>query len=198
MNSRKMFAAGLASLVISPAVAGDWSGLYVGGQIGFLDYEDTTSIGVPSVPPVPAGGTLYDGSGAQYGVFAGYMQDFGQFVLGGEAALSFSSVDLDLTPTGGPGGRKVSQTTELKFKAGYDAGTVLPYAILGYAWQTVDLTGGDQDYDGMSYGLGLDYQLPSGMLAGAELLWYQLENDGPGSSLETDSMALNLRLSYRF
>lgn len=195
MRLRTLLGTAFSLLVATSALAEDWTGPYIGGQIGYLDYEDTTSIGVGSVPP---GGTLYDGSGAQFGVFAGYTHDFGQFVLGGEAALNRSSINLALTPTGSPAPREVTQTTEVKLRAGYDAGSVMPYAIVGYAWQTVDVPGGDQDYSGMSYGIGLDYVLRSGLVAGAEVLTYRLENDNPASSLKTDSMALNLRLSYRF
>lgn len=195
MKSGNMIGVVFSLLAVTPVMAADWTGAYFGGQIGFLDYEDKTSIGAGAVPP---GGTLYDGSGAQFGVYSGYLLDFGQLVLGGEAAFNLSSIELDLTPTGAPAPREVTQTREIKLRAGYDAGNMMPYALVGYAWQTVDLPAGDQDYDGMSYGIGLDYVLPSGLIAGAEILSYELENGTPGSSLETDSLAVNFRLSHRF
>ncbi len=197
MKAKITLLAAMAVSIVSPVAAEDWTGFYAGGQIGHFDYEDKTRV---DAPPVAIGTKFYDGSGSQLGVFAGYTHDFGQLVLGGEAALSFSSIDLDFVGPGGPllSQRTIKQTTELKLRAGYDAGKFQPYAIVGYASQVVETTSGDQDFDGMSYGAGIDYKLPSGLVAGAEVLWYDLESDVPASALKTDSMAVNLRLSYRF
>lgn len=187
----------LAVTIMAPAAAQDWTGFYAGGQIGYISYEDETST---NAPPIASGTKFYDGSGSQFGIFAGYTQDMGTWVLGGEVALNLSSVDLDFIGPGGPlsSARKIKKTAEIKLRTGYDAGEFQPYAILGYAWQEFETTSGDQDFDGISYGAGIDYKLPSGLVAGAEVLWYDLENGISASVLETDSMAVNLRLSYRF
>lgn len=187
----------VAASIATPVLAEDWTGFYAGGQIGYLNYKDKT---YPTGGVIPPGTTLYEGNGGQLGAFAGYTYDLGQFVLGGEVALNFSSLEPDLkTPAGVPSGRKVKQTTEIKFRAGYDAGDFLPYAIVGHGWQKLkDPTGATQKYDGLTYGVGIDYKMSSNLVAGAEFIWYELENNAPLSSLETDSSALNLRLSYRF
>ena len=58
--------------VVVAAPNADWSGLYVGGQLGYGDVDAS------------AGGL--DGSGFTTGLLAGYRADFGQFVAGVEAA----------------------------------------------------------------------------------------------------------------
>ncbi len=61
------------------AVTGDWTGGYVGGQLGYGNVE--------------CGGT--DGDGAFGGLHAGYQSDMGTFVVGGEVDYDFADIKLD-------------------------------------------------------------------------------------------------------
>ncbi len=197
MLKSSLFAIFLAASAATPLLAEDWTGFYAGGQIGHLNFKDKT---YPSKGVVLPGTTLYQGSGGQLGAFAGYTHDFGQFVVGGEVALNFSSLKPDFAVLPGvSSGRTVKQTTEMKLRVGFDGGAVLPYVVAGQAWQSIGVaTGATQNYRGMSYGVGVDYKVTSNIVAGAEFDWYKLKNTAPLSDLKTDSSVLNLRLSYRF
>jgi opacity protein-like surface antigen len=200
--NRTSILAGLATaLTLTPALADsttgtDWTGFYAGGQIVWMDVEYPTS------SPVVVGGIAFDGNGAGVGLHAGYNHDFGDFVLGAEVSLDFPSVDIELTPTGSPAPREIDRVTLIKAKAGYDAGRLLPHALIGYAWQVYDDTTGatsaDQTFDGMTYGLGVDYLLSPSVIAGLEALWFDLDPESPASHLTSEGTSLSLRLSYRF
>ena len=112
-------AASLAAMLVGPAVAGgptttapepmiipaaepyaapgiDWSGAYVGGQLGYADTD--TSAGA------------LDGYGMLGGVHAGYRWDMGTFVAGAELDYDTASVDLGAVP-----GDTLDDIARLKF-----------------------------------------------------------------------------------
>ena len=87
-----------------PAPVGEWTGFYLGGQVGYGDG------GVP--------GTDYDGGLA--GVHAGYLHDLGDWVVGGELDYDFANM------SGGPG--KIDAIGRAKLIGSYDLGRTLVYA----------------------------------------------------------------------
>lgn len=141
--------------VIAPLPA--WSGFYLGGHIGgaWTDWESETSfLAVPVAPAVGApirgafpGPDSTDGSFLA-GVQAGYNWQFGAFVLGGEADVSFLTADQEQAYTipsaallganlgsilGGPDGfvsnwtRSVDWLATARLRFGY---TVTPSVLL--------------------------------------------------------------------
>lgn len=200
MKHSMILTAAAAALTTLPAHAdprsgGDWTGFYVGGQVGWMEVE------YPTRSPAVPGGVLYDGNGSAFGFHAGYNHDFGDFVLGGEVSVDFPSVDIDITPTGRPAPREVDYFAVAKFKAGYDAGRFLPYAVIGYASQDFKDTGalaaGSQTFDGVAYGVGVNYRVGPNLIAGVEALWFDLDPSNT-SFLTSEGTMLSLRLSYKF
>lgn len=125
------------------AVSGDWTGGYVGGSIGYGNWD----LGAAN------------GDGGNLGAFAGYDYDFGSFVLGGEVQYLGNDVDI--------GGTSLDGVTRVKARAGYDAGPALLYGVAGYG--NADTSAGSSD--GYVAGFGMDYALGNGVTLGAEYLY---------------------------
>ena len=155
----------------SPSFAGDWTGAYLGGQIGRLD------------------GKLDDESlkGGIYGVHAGYNHQMGSVVLGGEIDYDFSDAKLDT-------GEKLDGIGRLKGKLGYDFGPWMAYATAGVAYAQV---GGLND-TGTVYGLGVSYMaIPEWIISG-EVLQHDFKSFGGAGLSDIDGPQLTLRASYKF
>ncbi|CAN1552723.1 Outer membrane protein beta-barrel domain containing protein [Paracoccaceae bacterium] len=101
------------------AVAQDWSGAYVGVQSANSSY--TNSFFVNDVFD-----SSFDGGGSMNGVFAGYNHQIGNLVLGGEIAFLSGEPALDAFPD-----YFYTDMLDLKARAGYAFGRVLPYAVVG-------------------------------------------------------------------
>lgn len=162
-------------VMVAPApvvnTGGDWTGFYVGAQLGYADVSPT---GV-------AGGDDYI-----YGVHAGYDYDFGRFVLGGE-------LDYDAGDIGVAGGTEsIDSVWRAKLRGGYDMGRTLLYVTGGYAQADTSLG----NADGYFGGLGLAYQISDKFTLGGEVLGHQF--DASGAVPETDATTATLRASYRF
>jgi opacity protein-like surface antigen len=192
-------------VVVAPPVApsADWSGFYAGGQLGFGNAIMDITDGEQSAE-------FAEGSGALYGVHAGYMHDFGRLVVGGELDWDFGSVGLDLNPafdTGSLG--SIDSIGRAKLRVGYDAGRFLPYVTAGLARASFsyDAEGADGVIDdtatGRFIGVGAAYAVNDRFTIGLEALRHDF--NGPGVSGETDGLELetevttvSLRASYRF
>jgi len=172
-----------APVAVAPApvmMGNDWTGFYVGGQLGYgqLDANIDT--------------TPTDPDGALYGVHAGYNYDFGSVVLGGE-------VDYDLTDISisAPAVSDVDAVARVKAKLGYDAGAFMPYITAGYAQaQTSDDLDGETD--GTFAGLGLSYMMSDSILLGGEVLQHQFEDVADVPNVDVDATTLTLRASFKF
>lgn len=172
---------------------GDWTGFYAGLQIGYHDLEYRS--------PVVPGGVASDGSGETWGLHAGYSHDFGRFVIGTEASVDFSTTELNVTRTGRLEQRDVKRMASLKAIAGYDAGRFMPYAAIGHTWQDTQDTSGrgnDVTFTGLTYGIGVNVLLRENLMAGLELMRFDLNPKTSRSLLTVEGAAINLRLSYRF
>jgi opacity protein-like surface antigen len=182
-----------APVVAAPAPQSDWTGLYVGAQIGNLSYQSFATL-----PPL-AGNRLFDGEGPIAGLHAGYMHDFGTLVLGGEADVNFGDVDLDLA-TGAASSFTVDRSTMLKARVGVDLGRVLPYAVGGYGWHDVDNTlGPEQAFRGALYGLGVSFLVTDRVMVGTEILHHDLDAYEPSSNTQrAEITTVSLRASWRF
>lgn len=118
----------VAPTPIAPAPimpSSDWSGFYVGGQLGY---------GKVTTPLIS--GFDDDFTGAIYGVHAGYMYDLGSIVLGAEIDYDLTSMELDypdpnVTAGGDDFTAKVDSIMRIKARVGYDAGQFLPYITGG-------------------------------------------------------------------
>jgi opacity protein-like surface antigen len=208
------FAGGFAAPVATPAPAvpvavapvapaSDWTGFYAGGQLGYgnlaldiTDGQDSLEVG--------------DGSGALLGVHAGYMRDFGRFVLGGEIDYDLASIDIEQDGEigDGPGTLgSVDSVARAKVRLGFDAGRFLPYVTAGVARASLsyDVAGAEAAFDdtvsGRVFGLGVVYAVNDRLSLGVEALRHDF--DGPGDSgaefdFETQVDTVSVRASWRF
>ncbi|MEM6759650.1 MAG: porin [Pseudomonadota bacterium] len=153
------------------SLGGDWTGPYVGLQLGYIDVD---------------GSGAADGDDVLFGVHAGYQYDFGTFVLGGE--VDYDGTDVDLA-----GAATVDDVSRLKLRAGYDFGPVLGYLTAGVA--EVDTSLGSEGGD--FFGIGFAYQITDQYVIGAELLEHSFDNIS-GTGVDADATTFTLRGSFRF
>ncbi|AHD00717.1 outer membrane protein [Leisingera methylohalidivorans] len=175
------FAGNVSEPVVEPAPApapvpvanygGDWTGFYLGGQVGQLDADASN------------GAT---GDDTSYGIHGGYNHDFGRFVLGGE--LEYDATDVNLG-----GGATVDSVARAKVKAGYDFGKVLAYVTGGVA--EADSSLGSET--GEFYGAGIAYQVTDQWQIGGEVLEHEFDQFG-NSGVGADATSVSLRASYKF
>lgn len=174
------------------ASAQDWSGAYLGAQFANSDYTNSyLTNGIPDNFPV-------DGGGSMTGIFAGYNHQFGNVVLGGEISYLSGDPAYDLFP-----GYVFSDMLDLKVRAGYSLGRVLPYAVVGFSqteWTNETLA--QVDADGFAYGIGAEFRATDRILVGLEYLQRDLTADDfaevPGENIESDFSTIAFRIGYSF
>lgn len=155
----------------------DWTGGYVGAQLGYGDVESST-------------GAL-DGYGWLGGVHAGYRWDLGNWVAGGE--LSYDSADIDLGAAAG----SLDDVTALKLTAGREIGNSLVYGALGAAHATATVGTAELSDSGLVYGLGFDYAVNESWTVGGEVLQHKFD-DFDGSGVDLDATTLKAKVALRF
>ena len=182
-------AGGISEPIIAPApapvavapvvvpVGADWTGFYVGGNLGYGQVQSDA--------------LTEDVEGMTYGVHAGYLYDLGSFVVGGELEYDMTDIVDDGTDIA------LDSVARAKVRAGYDAGSFLPYVTAGIAQATT--SGGlDATDTGAFAGIGLDYQMPgSALRVGAEVLQHQFE-DFDGSGADIDATTASVRVGFTF
>jgi outer membrane immunogenic protein len=156
---------------VAPAPQFDWTGFYAG--VGLLRGSFTF-------------GADNDTDG--FSLQAGYLRDFGQFVLGGELAYASGDYSVYLN--------NEWDATRLKLSAGYDAGQVLPYVFVGLSRYNV--TGGSEFSDTVTiYGLGGRFAVTPRTMLGLEYL-VEDKDDFGGVDADLENSELTLRVDYRF
>ncbi|MDQ2065568.1 outer membrane beta-barrel protein [Xinfangfangia sp. CPCC 101601] len=168
-------------IVVAPApvvaYGADWSGAYVGGQLGYADAGSNT--------------TGLEGNGGTYGVHGGYRWDMGNAVVGVEADWDKTDIDLDAA------GSSLDSIARLKLIGGYDMGQTLVYATAGAAKAKGNLAGTDFSENGWSLGAGLTYAVNDQWTVGGEVLKNQFDDvDGAGTDL--DATTATLRVGFKF
>ena len=152
----------------------DWTGVYAGVSVVNGSFSD----GIGD----------FDTSG--YGLQAGYLRDFGKWVIGGE--LSYSKGDYgDLAPASD------WDATRLKLIGGYDEGRLMPYAFVGATRYNVNQATPFSDTMA-NYGIGARYAFGANgkVVVGLE---YMVENkSGFDDSFDLDNREVALRVDYRF
>lgn len=162
-----------AASVGSPALAdGDWTGFFLGAQVGNLNVDPSTGS---------------DGDDIAGGIHGGYDYDFGQVVLGGELEYDWTGVSI------ASGAAKVNGVGRVKARLGYDLGPTLLYVAAG--WAKVDTSLGNDN--GGFVGLGGEYLFDSGVSFGAEWLYHDFDDIG-GTGIGAKANSINLRASFRF
>lgn len=186
--SAPAFAGGLNDVAAEPTIApvaapveysadGDWSGAYVGAQLGYGDIDSN--------------GAGLDGNGAIGGVHAGYRADFGNFVAGAE--LDYDVGDIELGATG----NTLDNVARLKLMGGVDLGRSLLYATAGAAYADATVGGADLSDNGYFAGVGIDYAISDNFTVGGEYLMHKFD-DFDGSGVDLDADTIKAKVSFTF
>jgi opacity protein-like surface antigen len=171
-----------ADPVITPPVVAlppDWTGPYVGGQLG-LGWASIVESGDPDI----------DGDGPLGGVHLGYNQDFGSFVLGVELQYNVANIEFD---SGDPDDT-IESLAHLKLRGGYDTGATLFYGAIGVAEAQSD--GGDSG-SGNLYGLGIEHRFSERLSGGVEYLVHEFDDFYSGG-IDLEVQTLQARVSLHF
>lgn len=221
--------AGLPAAALAQDFGVDWTGPYLGGSIGYAvvnshaKFTDTSFIVGPGVPisSVPINATP---SGLIGSLQLGGNQQFGHFVLGGEAELGVGSITTTFPDPligrlgGGPGAPVAGDTVtagsdvagSLLLRAGLGVGNFLPYATAGvttaHAFTTATAGGGDDNgwLTGWSLGTGVEMAVADQVSVRVQYLHTDLS--GPNfnrgkfyeSSQHPVSDSISLGVNYRF
>ena len=164
-----------APVVVAAPTGADWTGGYVGGQLGYGD----------------ASAGAVDGDGVVYGLRGGYDWDLGQWVVG--AGVDWDKTDIDLGTTGD----NLDSIARLKARAGYDLGQTLVYATGGLARAKADIGGVSESDNGWFAGIGAEYALNDRWTVGGEVLHNQFD-DFANSGTDIDATTAALTVGFRF
>lgn len=190
--------------VVTPvAPSADWSGPYVGGQLGYgslsIDDNDDTS-------DAPFEDENFNGG--LYGLHAGYRFDFGRIVAGAELDFDGTQIEVDEEALGGaPAALEVGSVRRAKLQLGFDAGNFLPYVTAGIAQAKLNSESEEveavlgESADGNFIGLGASYMVSDRLMVGVEALRHSFDEFDSGSALEgadIDVNTISLRGSFRF
>ncbi|MDZ4089511.1 MAG: outer membrane beta-barrel protein [Tabrizicola sp.] len=164
----------VAEAYVAPGL--DWTGGYVGAQLGYGDVDSST-------------GAL-EGYGWLGGVHAGYRWDLGNWVAGTE--LTYDKTDIDLGTTG-----SLDDVMALKLTAGREIGNSLVYGALGVAQADATVGGVDLSDSGLVYGIGFDYAVNERWTVGGEVLEHNFD-DFDATGIDLDATTLKAKVALRF
>ena len=190
----------------SPALVGNWSGFYVGAQVGYG--WGTASIPWAVNPPYTNWQPSADQPGAMGGLHIGYNHQLGRYVLGIEA-------DAELTNQRGKDGDSDPNAVEqnhkgsIRARAGAVMGSALIYATGGIAFLSADATRQatsekvGTSYTGWTLGAGTEYMLSRNWSARAEYRYEDFGHTdmafaGYGMRISPRTHGIRLGVSYRF
>lgn len=167
-------------IAAQPVIAqgNDWSGAYVGAQLGYGDVDAN----------LPA----FEGYGGLGGLHIGYRWDWGTFIAGAELNHDTASIDL-----GAVAGNSIDSIARLKLIGGTEIGTDLLYGTIGAASAEATIAALDASDNGYFYGAGLAHPMWNRWIIGAEVLQHNFDNfDGTGFDLDTTTVTA--RVGFRF
>ena len=174
MPLNKILLAAVLSAAPVASFANDWTGAYVGGQIGISEID--------------VDGLEVDGDGPSYGVFAGYNIQNGALVFGGEVDYDVTEYDI------ADGAVEVDSTTRLKARVGTELGGGLAYGTIGSVWATSPELGDD---NGFLFGFGYDLPVANNITVGGEVLQHQFE-DYNDSGADVGVTTAKVRVAFNF
>lgn len=163
------------ALPASPLLAqsADWTGPYLGAQIGFADVNSNA----PGV----------SGDGAIAGLVGGYDWDLGAWVVGLGADYDFANIGLGAAAD-------LEEVWRIKFRGGYKIGQGLAYGTAGYANADTDTLGDD---DGYFIGAGYEQLLSPNFSLGGELIYHEFDNFN-ATPTDIDATTVQVRGTFRF
>lgn len=174
---------------------GDWTGAYAGLSFGGSDINATVK---------PLGDLGLEGDGNSTGIFAGYNYQMGNIVVGGEFDFDATNYRVGEDVLGSDS-VLVESTARLKARLGVPVGNGLLYGVAGVVGASTNTvipdekTGLGADFavqDGVGYlvGAGYDMRIGDNLLAGAEVLYHEFDDD----VLNVEVTTFRVRVGYRF
>lgn len=181
----------LAADAVSPApdidpVRFGWTGFYVGASAGYAWLED-----VDYAPPAGFPNPLYDqGDDWVFGGYAGYMYQWGDFVVGAEAEF----MRLDITYEGFDF-ITIDNATSLKGRLGYAMDRTLFTGHLGGVYATTNYL--DLKDWGWTAGIGVDYAITDNITVGGQYSHYGFTKFD-GTMIDADIDLVTARVGVKF
>lgn len=161
---------------------GQWEGAYVGVSAGYGWLRDVMKVTTPFV---------YDqGEDWVIGAHAGYLRQYGDFVVGAEVEATRLDIDYDLANY-----ITVENAYSAKLRAGYAVDRVLLSAHAGGVYSTTNFMG-LKDW-GWTAGFGVDYALTDKVTIGAQYSHYRFENFDK-SQIDADINLVTGRIGIKF
>lgn len=168
----------------------DWSGPYVGLSFGRSSGDLTATDGIVT------DSVDYETTSAG-GIFAGYSDQHGRLVFGGEFAYSSTSIEIIAD-----GDDFLESLLDLRGRVGYAVGRALVYGTVGFSRAKFDVNGGADRFtaNGVSYGLGVDYAVTERLSIGLDYLRRDLDgtNDNPINTFDADTTVSTVALRATF
>ena len=203
--------------VIVVDTAYNWSGVYVGAQVGYAWGDSELELLEDPVTSNP------EPDGILGGAYLGYNAQLGNgIVVGAEADFAFADLH-DSDGVFGPGGVPlddqsfevdVNWTAAVRARIGYAAGRFLPYIAGGVAFADVDheafttgvsAGGGSDTFVGWTIGAGAEYAFTDNLIGRAEYRYtdfgsedYADTDNFPVHSLDLKTNDIRLGISYKF
>ncbi|MDX8352122.1 outer membrane protein [Cognatiyoonia sp. IB215182] len=175
----------LATALPTHALA-DWNGAYAGLTLGSnFNTEVSTELAGVEV-------TSDADDTTSVGIFGGINVQNGDFVFGGELALSQASdVEAEV------GGETISDDfsiLDLKGRAGFAVDNLLFYAVAGFS----RLSDGDENANGLNFGVGADFDLGNNAIISAEYLTRRTTFDDEDPEVDVDLDSISIRAALKF
>jgi outer membrane immunogenic protein len=204
---------------IATAAIYDWTGFYIGAQVGWSQIRDSQTLASPTFVPIT---DFSHANGVVGGVHAGYNFQASQFVFGVEGDIEGSSIGNNYL-VGPPfsassyGTNKLNWEGSLRGRVGFAVDRVLFYGTGGWAFGQfndyyssgapfLELSSGTRN--GWTAGAGLEYALPQNWTVRAEYRytdWGSHTNNlnvflaPPGISVDrVTQQAVRVGVSYKF
>lgn len=202
-------------------LAYDWSGFYVGGQVGYADggIENVSvdATGMPLTGPTRDPLLSQDFDEVSLSLLAGGNIQLGRAVLGVEFNYDYLDGETDATIDSGIGAQQVTFELDrifvLKGRAGYAFGRFLPFVAGGVSFASFDagFTAGtffdearEEDLTGFNVGGGFEYALTEHAIARLDYTFTEFDEkidflNAQTFSAEIDAIhQVKLGLSYKF
>ncbi len=194
--------------VLSPVRVYDWTGFYVGGNIGYswgrqdVSLDGVGSVGTPNINGFIGGGQI------------GYNWQMNQLVLGLETDFQGSAQKGDGVAAAASSTSRLDWFGTVRGRVGYAFDRWLPYLTGGWAYGHGNLSGiaggvgfsGSNDYSGWTLGGGLEYAFLNNWSAKLEYLYVDFGSGPsvtvtPGTNISGGHLTDNIvrvGLNYKF
>lgn len=196
-------AAPVAPMAMDP-VTFDWTGIYVGGNIGY-GFAGDDEVGYRDVVQ-PSPGTL-ETDGFLGGLQAGYNYQIGSAVIGLEADIQYAGLEDRVSANGNTAKGELDWYGTVRPRLGYAFDRTLVYGTGGLAYGSYDMTttfgNSSETYVGWVVGGGVEHAFTDNLTAKVEYQYVDLGSDDVrlGGTVTTPSPnfhSVRVGLNYKF